>query len=431
MPFDPSVIARIGQTSGVDQVGALGRALSMKALLGQNELQGLQLQQTRSSMERDARLRDLTTGADITTDEGQAALIENLSRGGFTQEALQLHGQLLNARKSQREIDNLDLEALGLHEDAIFNASVPLAMRAEEMLDAGTTPEQVAQQMTPIYQQFVSELAQQKLPNGQPVLGEQQMAWVQQHPTYDHDAFVSMLSSSKEARDWIKSQNEQRAVAARDAEARRAARAREGSDSARLGLERERLGLERERVADSRTQANERLALDRERAKTEAEKVAAERARLPRTPPVSAAQTAAQEKLKTVALVRAQLNRARAAFADIEGTFSAGPGGQYLPTEAGQKFDAISNGLQQTIRQLTRTPGEGAMSDYESRLAQAIIPTRGSFEGMTAAKLDELDQIISDIESGYKAMLGPAAPAGTPAPAAAGQPGRRSWNDLP
>ena len=126
----------------------------------------------------------------------------------------------------------------------------------------------------------------------------------------------------------------------------------------------------------------------------------------------AAALTAAQrakidEKLQTVALVRGQLARARAAFDRIRDTVSAGPGGQFVPTADGFAFDAAAKGLGQTIRQLTRTPGEGAMSDYESKLAAAIVPDRGSFEGLTEAKINELEQIINDIEAGYSSMGAP------------------------
>lgn len=125
---------------------------------------------------------------------------------------------------------------------------------------------------------------------------------------------------------------------------------------------------------------------------------------------MTAAQRAnVQNKLQSVRLVQAQLKRAQEAFKVIQGSmFQAGPGTQFNPlANGGQRFDAIARGLQQTIRQLTRTPGEGAMSDYESRLAAAIVPERGDLEGTTAARLEELQNIVNDIEAGYTNMAMP------------------------
>lgn len=254
MDFDPSTIARIGQTAGPDLVGGMGQALSMKALIDQNALQGLQLQQTRSSIERDAKLRDLMTGADVATPEGQNALIENLSRGGFTQEALQLHGQLLQARESQGKIDKLDLELEDARNEAIVNAGAPLALQAESLIDQGMSPDQVNQQITPVYQQYMKQLLEAKLPNGQPLLGDSERAWVAQNQNYDHAAFTSMLvGRSTDGRKWIADQREARATAARDAEARRHARVVEGNDAARLRLEGARLAEQREARLEAQT----------------------------------------------------------------------------------------------------------------------------------------------------------------------------------
>ncbi len=110
----------------------------------------------------------------------------------------------------------------------------------------------------------------------------------------------------------------------------------------------------------------------------------------------------AQAKLTTLKVARTQLAKVKDAFSKIRNTASAGPGGQgKMPTPSGQSFDAAVDALRQTFRQLTRTPGEGAMSDWEGRLAMAALPNRNKFEKVTQQQIEQIEDLIATLESGY------------------------------
>lgn len=143
--------------------------------------------------------------------------------------------------------------------------------------------------------------------------------------------------------------------------------------------------------------------------------------------------TTAKMKLNTVALARQQLNKIRDAFegekdpktgqrtpgTGIQGTLSAGPswtGQGIAPTEAGKKFDQRVNQMRSTLTALTRVPGVGAMSDYETKLDQAKFPTRGEYESVTLDTLNNLDDQLSLIETGYRDLLTGSAPSSQTAP---------------
>jgi hypothetical protein len=128
--------------------------------------------------------------------------------------------------------------------------------------------------------------------------------------------------------------------------------------------------------------------------------------------------TTAKMKLNTVSLARQQLNRIRDEFegkADpktgqrtggIKGTMSAGAFGQgRVPSEGGRKFDAAVNQMRSTLTALTRVPGVGAMSDYETKLDQSKFPTRNDYESVTEQQLGDLDNMLNAIETGYKDLL--------------------------
>lgn len=119
---------------------------------------------------------------------------------------------------------------------------------------------------------------------------------------------------------------------------------------------------------------------------------------------------AAKQKLIDLQSVRNQLDLVRQKFAPLRDSFSAGIGGNFIPSVEGKQFDASVDLLRQFIRKLTRTPGEGSMSDWEGKIASLANPSRGDYEQVTADKLDQLDQLVNQLEQGYGAILQDNAP---------------------
>lgn len=115
--------------------------------------------------------------------------------------------------------------------------------------------------------------------------------------------------------------------------------------------------------------------------------------------------TTARNKLTMIQLARQQVALARQKFQPLKGTFSAGPLGAYMPTQAGQAFDAAVDVMRGTIGGITRVPGVGSMSDYEGRLDQAKMPARGKYEATTEQQLDSLDTMLNYLEQGYGGLL--------------------------
>jgi hypothetical protein len=118
--------------------------------------------------------------------------------------------------------------------------------------------------------------------------------------------------------------------------------------------------------------------------------------------------TTAKMKLNTVSLARQQLNAIKESFeAGRSGGLNAfGPGQGMLPTQQGKQFDARVDQMRSTLTALTRVPGVGAMSDYETKLDQSKFPARGDYETVTADKLAQLEDMLALIETGYTDLLG-------------------------
>lgn len=116
--------------------------------------------------------------------------------------------------------------------------------------------------------------------------------------------------------------------------------------------------------------------------------------------------TTARNKVTQIQAARQQLESARQAFEKIRDSYSAGLGGNYLPTPEGQAFDRAIRNLAPLITAVTRVPGIGAMSDYESRLQEASLPSRGTYEAVTDQQFRDLENLLNTVEGGYTNLLG-------------------------
>lgn len=114
----------------------------------------------------------------------------------------------------------------------------------------------------------------------------------------------------------------------------------------------------------------------------------------------------ARLKMQQLTVAKQQLQNIQNKFDALKGSFSAGPGGQLMPSPGGKAFDAAIDAFRDTKTALTRVPGIGAQSDFETKLTQASLPSRGGYEDVTQQKIDQLSQLVSTLESGYSGILG-------------------------
>jgi hypothetical protein len=116
--------------------------------------------------------------------------------------------------------------------------------------------------------------------------------------------------------------------------------------------------------------------------------------------------TTIKSKLVQLNVARRQIGDVRRAWLKIKNSTSAGPGGQgRLPTEEGKAFDRAVDRMRGTITAITRVPGVGSMSNWEGELDQSKFPNRIDWESVTEDQIVGLENLINDIDGGYKSLL--------------------------
>lgn len=116
--------------------------------------------------------------------------------------------------------------------------------------------------------------------------------------------------------------------------------------------------------------------------------------------------TTAKNKLNQIEVARQQLALVQEKFNSLKGTMSAGAFGQgIVPTEGGKQFDAAVDSMRNILSGITRVPGVGSMSDFETRLAQAQFPSRGNYESVTQQQIDSIGSMLDQLNQGYAGIL--------------------------
>lgn len=106
-------------------------------------------------------------------------------------------------------------------------------------------------------------------------------------------------------------------------------------------------------------------------------------------------------KLTSINLARRQLKLIQDKF--VKG-LDFGPLVGATPTESGRAFDRAVDAIRKTMGALTRVPGIGSMSDFETKIDQASMPNRNEYESVTQQQIDGLEQIINTMHEGYTGM---------------------------
>lgn len=210
MAFDASVISEIGGNTP-DVSGSQAKALTLADLYDTNTLNKIKVGEAKQSQSDMTYAKQILAGKDLSKLEDQNAAVAEI-----TKRSPQLGMQLARGFSTQQQDKaQNDLDQLKLHaakNDILGSEIEPLKAQHDEMIAQFTkanpkaTPEQAEQSvdaaMRPQMFETLKRLRDARLPNGQPVLNDQDLAFAKQSFAngYNPSAVNTIVSRSQQAK---------------------------------------------------------------------------------------------------------------------------------------------------------------------------------------------------------------------------------------
>lgn len=116
----------------------------------------------------------------------------------------------------------------------------------------------------------------------------------------------------------------------------------------------------------------------------------------------------AKTKLTLIGQAKQQLALVKQRIKEAKGVTSGGYWGvqALVPSEKGKLLDGAVDSMRNIVTSLTRTPGIGANSDFETRLQQAQLPVRTDREAVQDQKAQSMQELLDALEGGYSDLIG-------------------------
>lgn len=198
--FDASVIAAIGSNTP-DPAGAQAKGLTLADLYDQNTLNKIKVKDAQAEQADMTYAKQILAGKDLTKLQDQdAAVAEITKRSPKLGMELMKSFQQGQAGKTANDLDQLQL--YNAKNDIIGGAVYQLKAKHDELIKQGQTEQQVHDAMKGDLLGTLKQLTQQTLPNGQPLLNEQDKAWIKTSfgNGYNPQAIDTMVSRSQQVK---------------------------------------------------------------------------------------------------------------------------------------------------------------------------------------------------------------------------------------
>ena len=225
MAFDPSVIASIGDNVP-DIAGAKAKALTLADLYDENQLKGIQVREAKQDQSDMTYARQILAGKDLTKLEDQNEAVAKITQRS-PKLGLELMKSFQGAQAGKVANEQSQLELFNAKNDILGSAIYPLKAKHDQLIAQGMNPQQVDQAMRPDMENTIRQMVAAKLPNGQPLLNEQDVGFIRQNFAngYNAQAIDMMVSRSTQAKAAIAQKMKEQDEARKDKDEDRKERA--------------------------------------------------------------------------------------------------------------------------------------------------------------------------------------------------------------
>lgn len=248
---DTSIISNISQTAQIDPTAGIAKAYQLKDLINRDQMNQLSLNQAKMENADMMKARQVLQNSDLSTVEGQqkagAELTKINPKTGMD--------FLKQVSANQKEAAALTSTELDLHEkksDVLASNVQGMLSTYQDMINKGVPPQVANAQMQAQYQKTVMGLIDQKLPNGEPLLNQQDIKNLVSHPNFDPQFLNGIAQSNLKAKDQIQILRQQQADAEtrrHNQESERHQGVEESQGQQRINIENRRLKMQEERFS--------------------------------------------------------------------------------------------------------------------------------------------------------------------------------------
>lgn len=202
--FDPSVLKEIGTDAMPDVAGSQAKALTLADLYDQNKLSKIKVKEAEQNQSDMTYARQILAGKDLTKLDQQNAAVAKITQRN-PELGMQLMKSFQGGAASQADSERAQLELHNAKNDILGGAIYPLKEKHDAMIAKGMSEQQVDQAMQQDMFQTIQSLVQAKLPNGQPLLNDQDVQFIKTNfaKGYNPQAVDMMVSRSAQAKEAI------------------------------------------------------------------------------------------------------------------------------------------------------------------------------------------------------------------------------------
>lgn len=174
MAINPSDISNIGLAGG-SPVEAMAQGYKLADLVDQRAINKMKMAGAQQDMQDMQTLKSLSSKFDVSTPEGQAQFAAEAIKVN-PEMGLKIQRQFTESQTSQNELTKSQYDIFGKKLEIEAQSVAPLWQQASQMQAQGRSQQEIDAALLPAVSQTLKTLSQQTLPNGKPVLSQEEIA---------------------------------------------------------------------------------------------------------------------------------------------------------------------------------------------------------------------------------------------------------------
>jgi hypothetical protein len=201
--FDPSVISDIGG-DGPDVTGSIAKGLTLSDLYDQNTLNKIKVQDAKTQQSDMTYAKQILAGKDLTKLEDQNEAVAKIAQRS-PQLGMELMKSFQGAQAEKTSNQMAQLQLYNAKNDIIGGAVYQLKAKHDQLIQQGQSEQQVHDAMKGDLLQTIQGLRQATLPDGTPVLNQQDLDYLKQNFSngYNPGAVDALVAKSAQAKQAI------------------------------------------------------------------------------------------------------------------------------------------------------------------------------------------------------------------------------------